>query len=187
MPVTSGGFGPSSFHLFFLVVGILLWGVFGTVLVRLICTALNRIRGLYQLAEAERRREALARRFAEEDELVIAELAEEPPMNLFIAPPSPSRAVAMVFVNALVIGIAAIGIFSFKAVIQSNGVELHPAQVIGLVVCGLLTSFAIIWINRQVLMTSWTSTVVVTTSYLIGSSLLTAAVFRLVQIVASDL
>jgi hypothetical protein len=187
VPAIPGEFGPTSFPLFFLVAGIALWGVFGTVLVRWICSALNGIWVLYQLAETERRREALARKFAEENEIVIAEFSGKPPTSLSITTPNVMRAFGMVFANALVIGIAALAILSFKTAIQSNDIELHPSQVIGLVMCGLLTCFAILWINRQVLLASWTSTVVVTATYLMGTLVLTASVFRLVQFMATNL
>lgn len=186
MLIAAIDFTPDSFLFFYFIIASLLWGVFGTVLVRWICSALNGIHGLYQLAEAERRREALARRFSEENDIVIADFVEKPPARLLITVPTHSQAFGLVFANGLVIGIAGLAVGMLKMALESIGESLHPAQVIGLVVSGLLAGLFVLWINRRVLMASWISTVIVSVSYLLGTFILTATVFRLVQLAATN-
>lgn len=119
--------------------------------------------------------------------MVIADFVEQPPTRMLITVPTLSRACGMVFADGLVIGIAVLAVGTLKVILESVGEGLHPAQVIGLVVCGLLTGFAVLCINRKVLVANWVTTVVVTVSYLLGTFLLTAIIFRLVQVAASSL
>ncbi len=185
VPAIIGEIGPTSYFLLLLVVTVTMWGLFGTVLIRWSCSALNGIRVIYRSVLAERVQDGLERRALEEDEIVMAEFADEPHNTSFIKTPNFIRAFGMVVLNALVVGVAAIGVVSIKAAVESDGSNLHPAQVIGLIVGGMLIGLAILWINREALMTTWLNTAVVTVSYLLGTILLIFVVFSLLQVVAS--